>query len=242
MESLLIPEAIQRDPLLLKSIVSELTICSIAVYLILSIYCLHKTSISEHHDKNKMKLINFLWFIIGSCAIILISIIVIKILFPADLGEYVFVSMISLFIYSLSFKIIRDSVFFQKREFERKYRKSVLDGESKDHILTKIIHVMETEKYYLNSSASLPEFARKINQSPNHVSQVINECLNLTFFGLLAKYRIEESKRIMKDPTRKAQTIEGIAYDVGYNSKSSFNKAFKSITGITPSEFLRNTQ
>ena len=95
---------------------------------------------------------------------------------------------------------------------------------------------MENEKYYLNSSPTLPDLAKKIGISPNYASQVINEKLKLSFTELLSKYRIEEAKKMLEDPYSN-ETIEGIAYSVGYSSKSTFHTAFKKITGQTPAEY-----
>jgi AraC-like DNA-binding protein len=229
------------DFLYLKDYIHELTIFSFLVYLLLTVYHLVSAHRQETPDENRKKLFVFLWFITGLYGVVIISLWFARIFFTADLGEYIIISIITLLLYSLSFKIMRDSIFFQKKQF-KKYSKSVLNEKQKEQILNKIKQVMEEKKYYLDSSASLPGLAKIMNQSSNHVSQVINECLNLTFFDLLAEYRIEEAKKIMHNLARQSDTIEGIAYDVGYNSKSTFNKAFKKITGITPSEFKQLMQ
>jgi AraC-like DNA-binding protein len=83
--------------------------------------------------------------------------------------------------------------------------------------------------------------AKQINESSHHVSQVINEKLNKNFFELLASYRVEHAKKlIIKDKDSKL-TVEELAELVGYNSKSSFNNAFKTITSQTPSEFRKSS-
>ncbi|MCG8492199.1 MAG: helix-turn-helix domain-containing protein, partial [Sneathiellales bacterium] len=64
-----------------------------------------------------------------------------------------------------------------------------------------------------------------------------NEKLGLSFFELLATYRVEEAKEILNSEMGKKLTIEEIAERVGYNSKSAFNTAFKKITSQTPSSF-----
>jgi AraC-like DNA-binding protein len=67
------------------------------------------------------------------------------------------------------------------------------------------------------------------------LSQAINDGLKKSFFEMTAEYRIDEAKRLLKEkPNFK---VEEIAESVGYNSKSSFNTAFKKITGQTPSEW-----
>ena len=79
--------------------------------------------------------------------------------------------------------------------------------------------------------------SKVIHQNSHHVSQVINEKLNQTFFELIASYRVEEAKSILKSDLGKKLTIEEIAERVGYNSKSAFNTTFKKLTSQTPSSF-----
>jgi len=118
-----------------------------------------------------------------------------------------------------------------------KYKKSSLDEATKEIILKGIEQQMKVEKYFKSSTASLSGLAKAINESSHHVSQVINEKLNQSFFEMLASYRVEEAKAILKTEFGKKLTIEEIAEQVGYNSKSAFNTAFKKITSQTPSEF-----
>ena len=87
----------------------------------------------------------------------------------------------------------------------------------------------------LESDFSLPQLADRLKLSVHVVSQVINDGLGKSFFEMAAEYRVVHAKLLLKDqPNIK---IEEIAEQVGYNSKSSFNTAFKKITGKTPSEF-----
>ena len=225
-----------EDPLYLKNIINELTIISLTIYLTFAAFQIYRARKHETPDEKRKKLYNLLWFYFGLLTAILFILIFVKVYFAHDLGDYIIVTAVSIFIYSVSFKVIKDSIFFQAKQFDRKYSKSVLDEETKVKILGKINLLMENEKYYLNPSATLLDLAKKINTSPNYVSQVINEKLNLSFLELLAKFRIEEAIKIMKD-TDTSETIEGIAYLVGYNSKSTFHSAFKKITGLTPSAY-----
>ena len=118
-----------------------------------------------------------------------------------------------------------------------KYKKSSLVDDHKDVILNAITHQLKHEKYYLKSTASLSGLAKAIHESSHHVSQVINEKLNQSFFELIAQYRVEEAKSILKTDLGRNLTIEEIAERVGYNSKSAFNTAFKKFTSQTPSAY-----
>jgi AraC-like DNA-binding protein len=83
---------------------------------------------------------------------------------------------------------------------------------------------------------TLPELAQKLNISPCHLSQIINESFHQHFTDFVNKYRIEESKTLLKKNEQR-WNISEIALESGFNSKSTFNSAFKKHTGITPKEF-----
>lgn len=221
-----------QDPLLLKSYINELTIISILAYLIIAVVIIYRV---QTRSPASAKSYRILWIDIAFMTVILSTIIFVKFTYPHDLGDYIIIVAITIFIYSISFKVIRNSLFFKANINEKKYSKSALDEETKNKILQKINKIMD-EKYYLNSSPSLPDFAKKINVSPNYVSQVINEKLDLSFLGLINKYRVEEAKSMILDPNLN-ETIEGVGYSVGFNSKSTFHSAFKRLTGKTPSEY-----
>ena len=224
------------DPLSLQRVVNELTIVSLAVYIILSIYRIWSLSRTEAPDANRKKLFSHLWFDVGFMAAILLIIVFVKAVFAHDFGDYIIITAIALFIYSISFNVIRGSAFFHGKQYEKKYSKSMLDEATKERLLQKILDQFENEKYYLSSSPTLPDLAKKLHSSTNSVSQVINERLESSFPDLLAKYRIEEAQRMMRDPGNN-DTVEGIAYSVGYHSKSTFHTAFKRFTGQTPAEY-----
>ena len=64
--------------------------------------------------------------------------------------------------------------------------------------------------------------------------------MNQNFFDFINGYRIKEAKRLLVDPKGELLTILAIAEEVGFNSKSSFNTAFKKITGMTPTEYKKS--
>jgi len=78
--------------------------------------------------------------------------------------------------------------------------------------------------------------------SVNHLSQVINQQSGKNFFKFINEYRVEEAKRLLTDQSTQKYTILAIAYDCGFNSKSSFNTIFKQYTGKTPSDFIENSK
>ncbi len=148
-------------------------------------------------------------------------------------------TMLAGVIYIISFNYITRSVFFKdESSIEKtalKYAKSSLSDDEKRKILKKIKEIMEYEQLYKDNMVSLSILSKKVGVSSNHVSQAINECLQQNFYDFLASYRIEEAKKMLRSNKYKNLTIEQIAYEVGYNSKSAFFKAFKTITHESPS-------
>lgn len=121
-----------------------------------------------------------------------------------------------------------------------KYQKSLLTDPQKQEILNKIIDALETKKMYLDPELSIETFSAALGVYSKYISQVINELLGKNFVMLVNEYRVKEARSIMVDPESYKYTLEAIGQQVGFNSKSSFNTAFKKFTGITPS-FFRST-
>ena len=99
---------------------------------------------------------------------------------------------------------------------------------------------METAKPFLNPSLSIRNLAEEIKMNPRELSILINQQLKQHFFDFVNEYRINEAMKILKDPTKNELTVLEILYEVGCNSKSSFNTAFKKHTGVTPTEFRKS--
>ncbi len=120
-----------------------------------------------------------------------------------------------------------------------KYRRSALDKEQAQRIAKKINLVMQSERLYLDPNLSLSRLASQIRTSTNHVSQTLNETLGMSFFDYINHWRIEESKQKIIQGN---ESILAIALSVGFNTSSSFYKAFKKETGKTPRGFRASKQ
>jgi len=118
-----------------------------------------------------------------------------------------------------------------------KYLKSSLNNEYKEEILIKLISLMEEDKKYLETSLKLNNLAEELDISSNNLSQIINEKLNKNFYDFVNSYRIEYAKEILLDKKKKHLTILAISFEVGFNSKSTFNRVFKEVTSMTPTKF-----
>lgn len=120
------------------------------------------------------------------------------------------------------------------------------DARYKTHVMTpklvkkymlELLTVMKEEKPYLDPNMTVTKLAKRLGVSKEHISQTINQCFYMNFNQFLNKYRIEEAKERLKDPKESQYVVFKIALDVGFNSKSTFNTAFKKFTGMNPSQY-----
>lgn len=133
-------------------------------------------------------------------------------------------------------------IFFRRyrtREKKKKYLASTLEPWQAQHYQQKLLTLMDEEKPYIDPEITVEKLSKRLAISEKHLSQVLNENLHLNFNNFVNKYRIEEAKRKIVDPKEKDFVILKIAYDVGFNSKSVFNAAFKKFTGLSPSEYRK---
>jgi len=235
---------ISDDPLGIRNYVNLLTISSFIIYNLLIARLLITKSkeldqnLWKTNNKTLMALRNSLYHFLAIIAIF----ITVKMIFKNDVGDYFIFLYLSFMIFLTAFQIMNRSNYYEEvSSFLEgpvlKYQKSSLLEEQKNEILEAIINQMQSEKYFKRSTASLSGLSKAIHQSSHHVSQVINEKVNQSFFEFIASYRVEEAKTILKSDIGKKLTIEEIAERVGYNSKSAFNTAFKKFASQTPSQF-----
>jgi AraC-like DNA-binding protein len=238
---------IAQDPLGIRERLNLLTAISVVSYISLSIVLLLKEARRSGRSilNTESEIVRSLRNMILHFIIISIIFLLVKVLFKADLGDYFIGIYMSFLILLSSFRVMYNSNYFEHSASFldvtiNKYLKSSLTERSKQGILDKIKNEFEINHYYSNNLASLSELAKKIGESPHHVSQVINEKLDKGFFELLAWYRIEEAKKIITDDHQSKLTVEEVSEMVGYNSKTAFNNAFKKLSGKTPSEFRKS--
>lgn len=125
---------------------------------------------------------------------------------------------------------------------QEKYSTRKLADETKAEIYAAIMDVMENNDELYNSDFSLSRLSEICNSRQEYVSQVINETFGCNFNELINKYRIREACRRIEDKIHYGQfTLAAIASGVGIDSATTFNKYFKKVTGMTPSQFKKNS-
>lgn len=120
-----------------------------------------------------------------------------------------------------------------------KYGKSRLNKDYLENISNELIRFMENKKPYIDKNLTLYNLAEQLGISENNLSQIINSKYQINFFDFVNKYRVEFVIEKLKLGEHRESTLLGIAYDSGFNSKASFNRAFKKFTQLTPSEYIK---
>ncbi|MEM9143868.1 MAG: helix-turn-helix domain-containing protein, partial [Bacteroidota bacterium] len=104
-------------------------------------------------------------------------------------------------------------------------------------LITKLEDYMHTHESFRNPDLTIATLAEEIDIPKRKLSELINDHYDQNFVDFINTYRINTAKERFMDSKNHNQTILEVLYEVGFNSKSSFNTAFKKKTGSTPSEF-----
>jgi AraC-like DNA-binding protein len=122
---------------------------------------------------------------------------------------------------------------------KKKYAKSGLSDEQLEEIKRRLEMLMRGEKAFLRPDLTLPTLAQAAGCSVNHLSQVINSGLGVSFFDYLNRHRIEYAKNLLGNYAGHNNAILNVAFAVGFNSNSAFYAAFKKCIGQTPAQYRR---
>lgn len=120
-----------------------------------------------------------------------------------------------------------------------KYQNSGLAKHHAEHLLEKLRKLMQTEQLYLNPELKMKEVAEKMGISSHHLSQILNDQAGQNYADFVNSYRIQAARQKLSNPQTAHEKIIAIAYDVGFNTKASFNAHFKKQTGMSPSAYKK---
>ncbi len=136
--------------------------------------------------------------------------------------------------------IFSDTAYLKREARNSKYVKSGLSEELVEIYLKRLDVHIEDAKPYLNPDLSASQLSKEIGISPNHLSEILNLYKGKSFYHFINQLRTDEVKRRMNDKKYAHLSNIGIAFDCGFNSRSTFSKAFKLNTGMSPTEFRKN--
>ncbi|MGB0885524.1 MAG: helix-turn-helix domain-containing protein [Chitinophagales bacterium] len=122
-------------------------------------------------------------------------------------------------------------------EVKEKYKNSNLTEDLKSEYIQKILDFMDAERPHLNPELTIQDLSNQMNITRHHLTEILNNDLGKNFFNFINEYRVAEVKKRLLDSKYAHLTIVAIAFDSGFNSKSTFNSIFKQQTESTPSKW-----
>lgn len=218
----------------------QICILQISIYIVQSFQLLNGYRSSAQFARVLKNEIKWMYIFTGLLIVLVLTIVIVKLSFERDLGDHFIAAFFTIIIYISMIRELGQSIRPQRKADGDNSVKSggpVTSDPRKAAVFSKINEVSKDRKIYTDSLISVAKVGKLIGEPPYLVSQVINEQFGMTFYDWVAFQRIEEAKRLLKDASSQGYTIEEIADQIGYNSKSAFNKAFKKFTKVTPSEF-----
>jgi AraC-like DNA-binding protein len=160
----------------------------------------------------------------------------------------VITTVLMLFCWLILIGLRSPELFINEKEAQPSVRKLVKLSESISFVeseseleaeIKRVNKFMKEEEPFLDASLTLNKLANETDIPARELSILINHHLNKHFFDFVNEYRIEKAMELLTSPDRRDYTVLEILYEVGFNSKSSFNTAFKKHTGLTPTEYRR---
>ncbi|WP_084050498.1 helix-turn-helix domain-containing protein [Aquimarina macrocephali] len=225
-----------------------LGVISILVYSFISLTILvkHQKQLKEYYSKIDNLTLRWLQtpIIIYASYFVLWNVIteIDRFVFDRSLREYYFLPnfvILSIATCWIGFKGYlqkeRDFVFL--KQFPKKTKANFVE---KDKVfISRLNELMDAQKPYLNPELNLNILAELLNMKPKLVSLKINQNYSQNFYDLVNSYRVNEFKQLAKSYNFQKFSVLGLAFESGFNSKSTFNNAFKKITQLTPTQYIK---
>ena len=220
------------------------------VYLILSIYLINKYREQLKDSRSNIENIDLTWLkilVIGFALVTLVGVVlslskVVNLFYPVEVSLQIFLGLTTyyadliLVCFLLFFSAVNiSSVAKVKDQATNFYDDYEADAEYVD----RIVKFMDAEKPYLKSNITLDTLSEMLDVPARELTALLNGHFKMNYYEFINNYRIKEAKEILK--MHKDQTISDVYLAVGFNSKSVFNTFFKKNTGMTPSEYRKES-
>jgi len=152
--------------------------------------------------------------------------------------EFVTVILTILLVYVFAYAFIKYDSQWKKTCKKTSGKKSEIGKQ----VIFELNKIMEEQKVFRNSDLKISDVALLIGVSKQNLSEIINNELQTNFSKYLNTYRLKDLKSKLSDSKENHKTIIGLAYESGFNSKSSFQRIFKDSTGMTPKVYKKKYQ
>ncbi|MBS9463037.1 helix-turn-helix transcriptional regulator [Flagellimonas sp. 389] len=150
---------------------------------------------------------------------------------------------IPIFVYIVGYFSLRQPEIFRiPVPAKEKSEKQRLKPDEIQKLQKRLHYFISEEKVFLRPDLTLKGLAEKMNTTRNNLSWLLNQTYQISFYDYINRFRIEEFLIKINREEHLSHTLLALAMDVGFNSKSTFNKAFKNEVGQTPSEYIKKNK
>ncbi|MDQ8052345.1 MAG: AraC family transcriptional regulator [Pedobacter sp.] len=210
---------------------------TMACYVFVLLPTLKKRAMQEEDIDLFILLTAFYASLILMCSVRFVCINILKLSAGVNYNGYINYVLMAMVIITIAFLFSkRKEQLLGGRDLQLQgYAKSSLKAETVAFYIKKIEEHFREEQAFLQYNITLDSLSRQLSIPKPHLTQVFNKHLKKNFYGYLATYRIEYALILMQQHNF---TIEALAHECGFSSKTSFNNHFKAITGLTPTVYL----
>ncbi|WP_353778254.1 helix-turn-helix domain-containing protein [Winogradskyella sp. 3972H.M.0a.05] len=221
----------------------------LVIYLYISRRLVNQSKETVTNRSSSQTKLNYIWvkhlmiagFVIGSLILILSILIITGGYYTINnTADFLFLFLLAIILLVIIYKSWKQpeviSGIYKEKD---KYKNSKLTA-SEAQVLKSKLESLIQENIYLNPDLNLKELASHMDITTHELSQLINEVYDQNFFNFINGFRIEFAKQKIENGGIENLTIEALAYDSGFNSKTTFNRAFKKVMNCTPMEYYRS--
>lgn len=119
----------------------------------------------------------------------------------------------------------------------RKINAASIPAETVEKAVCSLTKAMQIDKLYLDPELTVEKIGQHTQLSPKTVSFVLNQHLQKSFSTFVNEYRVEAVKGQLINPANNHLTLTGVAFECGFNSQATFQRAFRQMTGVSPKEY-----
>jgi AraC-like DNA-binding protein len=123
----------------------------------------------------------------------------------------------------------------------RKTSATFIPAETVEKAIHSLTTAMKADKLYLDPELTVEKVGRHVQLPPKTISFVLNQHRQKSFNTFVNEYRIEAVKHRLTNSSCEHLTLTGIAFECGFNSQATFQRAFRQMTGVSPKEFTGQT-
>lgn len=156
-----------------------------------------------------------------------------------DARQFIWLGIAFVILFIAYYGIVAPDLFrIKSLMLSQKYSQSKLNNTDLDSLKIQLENIMKAKKPYLNGKLLKAELAEMLGVSNPELARLLNERIGMNFFDFVNYYRIKEFIELAKTDKAQNLTFFGLAQEAGFNSKTTFNKSFKSLMGASPSAYF----